>query len=195
MTRARTEVRDAFWEGDLGFVCNSRIADADLPDSTSLHWPDYAPRLLAGGRLPDLQGAPVASWVLARCALLCGTRFPYGYDAVSGSDGGNFWLSFICFTRDFKPVGTLAVAGGELDLGLYVTSRAPHAPHLLAEAFTAHLLGKPLDLKKCLLTVVYTDLADPEFFKKNIPYTFGWTRDRFVGRPAPEHAIDPHEYD
>ena len=87
-----------FWEGDVGFLCEERYHDVDLPGAVTTKRERVDQALLAGG-LPDLSGAPVASWLLARGARLAGKHFPYSYGQVVGSDGADYWLRFYCLSR------------------------------------------------------------------------------------------------
>jgi hypothetical protein len=194
MPTTKKQVSDAIWSSDVGFVCDTHFTDAQLPGASATSEP-YYDRVLAGsGRLPDLNGAPVASWVLARLARLASRRFPYEQGQVFGSDGGDFWFRFIAFTSELRPLGTLTVLGGESSVKLWAQISPASESQRVISAFTACLLAEPQGLARCQLTVAYTDFADPNHWKR-LPFVFGWDGQRFLARHAPEHAVSPEDFE
>ena len=188
----RTDAKDAFWQDDIGFVCNSNFTDAQLPGTCTTSLTDFHKTLSESGRLPDLGGAPVASWVLARLAALSAKRFPYHVGQIFGSDGGDYWLQFIAFTPKFQPLGLVSLSGGETAVQIWAQiSPASESERVLA-AFTETILVNPTDLTRTSLIVVCTDLADPNLWKK-MPFIFGWDGKRFLCEHAPEYAVNAED--
>jgi hypothetical protein len=74
--RDATAIPAAFWSGECGFVCEDHYREIDLPGALTLTRTAIEKTLESSGRLPRLDGAPVASWLLARIALLSADRFP-----------------------------------------------------------------------------------------------------------------------
>lgn len=194
MPTNKKQVPDAIWNSDVGFVCDAQFTDAALPGASAISEQQYDKLLAGSGRLPDLNGAPVASWVLARLAKLASQRFPYEPGQVFGSDGGDFWFRFIAFTSDLHPLGTLSLTGGESSVKLWAQISPASESKRVIDAFTACLLAEPQQLQRFRLTVACTDFTDPNHWKKP-PFVFGWDGKRFLADRAPEHAMSPEDFD
>ena len=91
-------------------------------------------------------------------------------------------------------MGSLYLLGDENRVFLGAESPPSSGPEKIVGAFTEILLADVTKLKKTHLTVVYTSVDDPNYWKK-IPYVFGWSGHRFIGYRDPEHAIDPSEFE
>jgi hypothetical protein len=192
MATPKKQVEDAFWSSGVGFVCVPLFTDAQLPGASAVSEPLYHDVLSRSGHVPDLNGAPLASWVLARVGKLASRRFPYHHGQVFGSDGGDFWLRFVAFTPEFRPLGTLSLTGDELTMKLWAQISPPSDPKQVIASFTECLLAQPRDLRSTQLTVIYTDFADPNHWKR-LPFVFGWDGNQFLGHHAPEHAVSPED--
>jgi hypothetical protein len=193
MTPAKKQVMEAMWSADVGFVCDTRFTDAQLPGASATSNAHYDQVLAASGRLPDLNGAPVASWVLARLAKLSSQRFPYEHGQVFGSDGGDFWFRFIAFTLELRPLGTLTLLADASSVKLWAQISPASESQRVIDGFTSCLLAEPQGLARCQLTVAYTNFADPNQWKR-LPFVFGWDGQRFLARHAPEHAVSPDDF-
>ena len=69
-------VPGAFGCGAIQFVCDRKFTNVRLPGSETEQFDCYAAELTASNCLPELNGVPVAAWLLARLAALSGDRFP-----------------------------------------------------------------------------------------------------------------------
>jgi hypothetical protein len=78
----RFEVERSDWESD-----SARGFHEDLEDSA------FDLRLTDTGRVPDLGGSPIASWLLARLARLTGDRL--GLASRENTDGGGYVVGFV----------------------------------------------------------------------------------------------------
>src|SRR5215472_11193614 len=107
MERDLKTVEGTFHSKGLTFVCEGTCHDVDLPGSAHYHCRTAQDRLIAAGKLPDLSGAPVASWLLARIARLAGKRFPYAYGEVAGSDSASYWVRYFVLSETAKPIAIL----------------------------------------------------------------------------------------
>jgi hypothetical protein len=150
---------------------------------------------MAAGTLPDLAGAPVASWLLARIARLAGKRFPYSYGEVAGSDAASYWVRYFVLSQAGKPVGILSVSGSARGIRLSLAHTSDVAAEAICDAFVAGLLEKPHDVARCRVVSVYTELTDPDC-RFVLPRVYGWDGKRFLNETAPEHALEaPGDYD
>ncbi len=150
---------------------------------------------MTAGTLPDLSGAPVASWLLARIARLAGKRFPYSYGEVAGSDAASYWVRYFVISQTGKPVGILSVLGTARDITLSLAHTSDTVPEEICAAFLAGLLHEPNNIARCRLVSVYTELTDPDC-RFALPRVYGWDGKRFFNETAPEHALEtPGNYD
>ena len=192
--RDPSKLADVIWSGEVGFMCEARYQDIDLPGALTAKREHVEQELLASGMLPDLSGAPIASWLLARVARLAGKHFPYSYGQVIGSDGADYWLRFYCLSRSGSPIGLLSCLGKQAGVVLAVRHLPGLEPNPLLDSFIHSLLAAPGDVSKCKVIVQYTEMSDPEVVF-HIPRVYGWDGRRFLNEGAPEHAVDPKEYE
>lgn len=193
---AEKPVPGAFGSGEIKFVCDRRFTNVQLPGSVSSQANDTASTLGESKRLPELNGAPVAAWALARLAALAGTRFPYTYGQIVGSDGDDYWIMALAFSSvgAIKPIGSVSLLGSRTYVKLWIDAIAPFTPEQVRDAFVAELLESPRDLRRAAVTVVYTSVEDPNH-GNHVPYTLGWDGSIFVHHEAPEKAIFPEDLD
>ena len=185
-----------FGDSDIGFVCDPRHVDASLPGAVNGTYNDFAELLIASGRLPPLGSAPVSAWVLARLAALCRPRFPFRYGELRGSDGDEYWLSFISFSTGagIHPTGKLSLLGGRSALRLFVHAAPSHSPSTLRDAFGSALLAAPTALRPACVVVVYTAIEDKDHWK-HVPYTLGWDGSDYLYHDSPEHSTSAEDYE
>ena len=183
-------VPGAFGKGEIKFVCDTKFANVRLPDSTALTVNDFASSILQSHRLPNLNNAPVSAWMLARLSALAGSRFPFSYGQIVGSDGDSYWIVALAFLSSgaIKPIGSMTLLGDRTNVKLFVDAVGPFTPEKVTEAFLEVLLESPNELRRALVTVVYTSVEDPNH-AKHMPYTLGWDGSSFIFRESPEHAI------
>ncbi|MES2694448.1 MAG: hypothetical protein V4773_13315 [Verrucomicrobiota bacterium] len=188
------DILGAFGVGPIRFVCDPKYTNVRLPGSVSLQENDFAAQLEFTGQLPVLGGAPIAAWVLARMASVAGPRFPYSYGQVFGSDGDDFWIVALAFStaEQVRPVGSVSILGGRNYVKLWLDIVAPVAPEDVKRAFQEALLAAPMELRRALVTVVYTAFEDPAH-ATHVPYTLGWDGTSFISRESPAHAVFPED--
>jgi hypothetical protein len=195
MERDLKVVEGAFRSKDFTFVCEGGYHDVDLPGSARYECRTAQGLLSAPGTLPELSGAPVASWLLARIARLAGKRFPHSYGEVLGSDAATYWVRFFVVAGAGKPVAILSVSGNARGIRISLAHTGDAAPEEICGAFVAGLLEKPADIARCRVVSVYTELTDPDC-RFAIPRVYGWDGKRFLNETAPEHALEaPGDYD
>jgi hypothetical protein len=151
------------------------------------------PRLTRSGKLPDLGGAPVASWLLARLGKLTDAGFPlFGEEE---NDGGGYLVEFLVFDDiDEIPVAEFQLQGnseGACILGYLASDCSPEA---IAEAFASALLADPEGLAPCQLSVIDLEWEEvPESYRP-IPNSYsrndyGWNGRDFFGSSNIRHQI------
>lgn len=188
------DIPGAFGAGAIRFVCDPKYTNIRLPGSVAVQENAFGTQLEACGRLPSLGGAPVATWVFARLASLAGSRFPYSYGQVFGSDGGDFWIVALVFStgEQVRPIGSVSIFGSRSYVKLWLDVVAPFTPEEVKIAFQEALLSAPMELRRALVTVIYTSFDDPAH-ARHVPYTLGWDGASFISREAPEHAVFPED--
>jgi hypothetical protein len=193
MTTERT-IPGAFGSGEVRFVCDSKFTNVRLPGSISIKEDDFGSALVGSGRLPSLAEAPVSAWLLGRLAALAGSRFPFSYGQVLGSDGDDYWIIALAFSSStgIKPVGSVSVLGSRSYVKLWIDATAPFSPTEVRMAFYEALVEKPTELGRAAITVVYTSFDDPAHGRR-VPYTLGWDGKSFISRESPEHAVFPED--
>lgn len=193
MITGRT-IPDAFGSGEVRFVCDRKFTNVSLPGSATLKDEDFGSALAESGRLPHLGETPVAAWLLGRLAALAGSRFPFSYGQVCGSDGDDYWIVALAFSSagEIKPIGSVSVFGSRSSVKLWIEAVAPHTPAKVRTAFYEALVEKPNKLCRAAVTVVYTSFDDPAH-ARHVPYTLGWDGKSLISREAPEHAVFPED--
>src|SRR5437867_4497041 len=93
--RFRFQVESSDWES-----ASARGFYRDLDDD------EFDLRLSDTGKVPDLAGAPIASWLLARLARLTDDRL--GLGGVEYSDGGGYMVEFVVNLLPAAPVSRKA---------------------------------------------------------------------------------------
>jgi hypothetical protein len=196
MERRLNELEGAFPSKGFTFVCEGTHHDVDLPGSKHYEYGKAQELLLSAGNLPELAGAPVASWVLARIARLAGKRFPYTYGQVAG-EAARYWVRYFVVSESGKPIGILLLSGNahEIRISLRHSNNLDLDPEQICQAFLTGLLEKPTDVARCRVVSVFTELIDIDS-RFAIPRVYGWDGKRFLNETAPEHAPEaPGDYD
>jgi hypothetical protein len=189
MERDLKAVEGAFRSKGFTFVCEASYRDVDLPGSARHDCRTAQTALVSSGALPNLSGAPVASWLLARVARLAGKRFPYSYGQVLGSDAAAYWMRYFVVSEVGKPLGILSLSGNSRDIKISLTYTTDAVPEEICEAFFAGLLEKSSDVARCRIVSIYTELTDPDC-RFVLPRVYGWDGKRFLNETAPEHALE-----
>jgi hypothetical protein len=109
-------------------------------------------RLVKTGRVPELHGAPVASWLLARLARITDGGFPSS--GKERNDGGGWCVDFVVYTEDGRPVATFQLQG-DMRGAAVLGDRAAECPaEEVLQALVDRLVDAPDDLIESRLTVV-----------------------------------------
>lgn len=170
----------------------------------------FGDRLSRRGPLPELSGAPLGSWVLARLARLAATGL--GLGGEEHIDGGGYVIEFAAYEAPpARPRQPLLFDPGEYlqrdelvavfqlqadaDGVVVIGDRAVTCSvEGLLEAFAAALTLAPAEISPCELAVVDPDwFADPGAFRprptRGSRNRYGWDGTRFLGadniRPTP----------
>ncbi|HEY7314880.1 MAG TPA: hypothetical protein VH643_36375 [Gemmataceae bacterium] len=138
---------DAFATESYWFLLDDAVADIRWEDGPGIE-DDFDKRLAESGRLPELAGAPVASWVAARLARL--TSGLPGRTTDQQVDGGVFHLDFLVFDRDRTQLGSVQIQADWM--GVAICCVGPNAGQVLTE-LTACLLAEPEEVARCRLEV------------------------------------------
>jgi hypothetical protein len=192
--RDPSQLNDAIWVEDIGFIAHNGRYDPEFPHRTFTERKDLEKTLRKSGKLPDLGRAPIASWYLARLAHLCGKRFPYKYGGVLGSDGADYWLRMYCLKRPATVSGILHCTGKQTEIRLSLQHQESENAAPVLDKFIRALLQAPAELSRCKVIVQYTEFTDPDL-KFHIPRVYGWNGLRYFNEGAPQHAIDPDDYE
>jgi hypothetical protein len=197
----RFEVEGSDWETDLARGFHEYLED----DAFDL-------RLTSTGSVPDLDGSPIASWLLARLARL--TDDELGLAEREDTDGGGYVVEFVMYRVSIDWAEEAASSGQrflfnvaefqrpvELEIpiasfqfqadmeGAAVIGR--RAVDCLAdevlEAFAAAILAAPADLRPRELIVRDPEWKlDPEMYTprpfKGSRNSYGWDGFQFLGR-------------
>jgi hypothetical protein len=172
---------------------------------------DFVLRLTGSGKVPDLGGAPVASWLLARLGRLTGDRL--GLAGVADVDGGGYMVEFVVYRIPARPEDRKAtfmepllfnmdevyvnieperpVASFQFQAGMEGTAvigrRAADCPaEAVLDALASALLVAPSELSPRELVVRDPEWKlDPEMYRprpvKGSRNWYGWDGSRFLG--------------
>lgn len=192
--RDASAIPAAFWFGECGFVCEEHYREIEFPGALTLTRTAIDKKLLSSAALPSLDGAPVASWLLARIALLSAGTFPFTYGQVVGSDGADYLVRFYCLISPATPGGILYCSGSSKGVSFSLRHPGEQSGDKILDAFQSALLERPSEVARCRVVVQHTEMTDPEL-AFHVPRVYGWDGRRYLNEQAPEHAIDPSEYD
>jgi len=171
----------AFWHGDFGFLIDrSHLPLSAVKELSAFRDDRFADFLESSSRLPILNGAPVASWLLPRLAEV--TRGSINLDDQERvrNDGGCVFLKWISFTKEMKPrafFNLLCYSNRIIIQGKCMSNTVPCD---LASAFISPLLEHPEGLRKWKVLVTDTDPPNAPG-KLGRTYVFGWDGAKFLG--------------
>jgi hypothetical protein len=138
----------AFWSGDLGFAIDVLRELSNCRIERSRHQKTgIAEFLEQSGRLPDLNGAPVASWVLSRLFVMTKGNLEIDETELLHNDGGCVWLDFKVFSRSFNPRGFLELFCYSNRINVVVQGLETMDAEQVACAFLDGLQADPLNLR------------------------------------------------
>jgi hypothetical protein len=168
---------------------------------------DFGLRLTRSGYLPDLDGAPLASWLLARLARL--TDDGLGVFGEEHNDGGGFMVEFVVYLlpkspdpRQLllfdleqsevplvpeRPVASFQFQGAMDGVGI-VGQRVPNcAGEDILDALEAALFAAPNELMACEVTIYDPEWEQDPLIYIPVPHedsrnVYGWDRDEFLGK-------------
>jgi hypothetical protein len=195
----RFEVEGSDWESDSARGCHE-----DLEDGA------FDLRLTSTGRVPDLGGSPIASWLLARLARLTDDRL--GLASREDTDGGGYLVEFVVyrvnvdweeevatgqrflfnmaeFERPIEPENPIASFQFQADMegAAVIGRRAAGCPaEEVLEAFATAIIAAPADLLPRELVVRDPEWKlDPEMYMprptKSSRNSYGWDGFQFLG--------------
>lgn len=171
----RFEVDDGFGVVELG----ERLLELEIDDLDA--------RLAASAELPPLDGAPIASWILARlAALVAGGDLGLTPGLVEHIDGGVFVLDFVV-ARAGVLVAKVQLQAGMIGAGLLGVVRSDEAPGALASALVRALGAAPAAVAAVEVRIVDPEWAlEPEVFSpppsSESVGRFGYDGARYLGR-------------
>jgi hypothetical protein len=183
-----------FQQGDFTFGFDpGTYSDCRFTDDYR-RYNDYGKFLRQSARLPDLQGAPVAAWALARLAALGGSAFPRTYGEAWGNTAECYCINVLAFNPgDPVAVASLRLNGGRTQLQLEVSVAPPRTPDAIRDTFTAALLESPATLAPACAHITYYDLShgleDELARRKSPPFRIGWDGAGFIHEDAEEPAF------
>ena len=199
--RFRFQVEGSNWESD-----SARGFHEDLQDDA------FDLRPIGTGKVPDLGGSPIASWLLVRLARLTDNRL--GLAEREDTDGGGYMVELVVYRVDAelknrtatseqpflfnmaefeRPVEPeIAVASFQFQVNMQgATVVGQRAADCRAEevlkAFAAALLSAPADLLPRQLVVRDPEWKlDPEMYRprpdKRSQNEYGWDGSQFFGK-------------
>ncbi len=169
------------------FSFRAEGADSDLGLDEALDGDDFGLYLSKFGAVPDLAGAPVASWLLARIGRMTDDApgVPlYGREWV---DGGGWMTEFVVYIEPDQPVGAFQLQADVESAAVIGDRTANVQADEILDALASAIMSEPLGLARCELTVI-----DPEWKHDPAMYDprpvrgtrnhYGWDGDHFLGR-------------
>ncbi len=150
----------SFRTTDFTFAVISSQAALSVRFECHFDWfPDE--ELEAAGRLPALQGAPAASWVLAR---LRGLDESIPAENLEHTDGGGYCLELAVAAGE-KVVATFQLQGGMEGVAVLGSAVDAETADRVHEQFVQSLGESPADVAECVYTVIDPDWSmDPDGF-------------------------------
>ena len=182
----------AFQYGGYWFLTDRSLEQ--MPGSVFCPPLDFLEVARSDSRLPNLSGAPVASWLLARICSMTRGRTPYSYDFVQGSDGNDFYLGFTCHLDDGTLVGSVSFFASADHITLHASAVPPVNAESLREAIRKAVFASPHRVARSRVTVTWTS-GELEAARTSTPRVYGFDGDRYLDELAPQHTIDWSEYD
>lgn len=141
-------------------------------------------QLQATNKLPDLNGAPVASWLLARLLALTDNGFE---DQVrERNDGGGFVLEFVVYNDADDPVASFQLQGNTEGIAILGERSGDHSNDAIVHAFVSATVDAPVDLQQCRHLIKDPEWRhEPDAFSptpvKGSTNRYGWDGTRFLG--------------
>jgi hypothetical protein len=142
-----------FWHFDFGFVADGSAGESAFPGGESYEVLEFAERLQSSKRLPELNSAPVASWVLARLFDLTKGHMPSKPVAMVAGPMAEYFVSLIAVTRELKPAAFLHLSGRQDMVILQTSTPEGTSAFDVIHAFYSALITAPLELHPCQWSV------------------------------------------
>jgi hypothetical protein len=142
----------SFSANGLTFTADDGYTEVEIDGGAELHEEELDRAILATARVPDLNGAPLASWILARIAHLVGARL--GSTAVEVCEGGVFVLDFVLSDATGERIGKVQVQAGWIGAGVLGVVAASVRPELVVRALVSVLAAEPESVGLCEIRVV-----------------------------------------
>jgi hypothetical protein len=143
----------SFRADGLVFVEDDGYAEVELAEPVDLYEEAFDGRLVETGRVPDLFGSALASWILARIAHLTDRAF-----AIEGEievcDGGVFVLDFVVQDEGGEARGKVQIQAGTIGAGVLGVLESSLPPERVVRAILSALTSEPTALRACEIRVV-----------------------------------------
>jgi hypothetical protein len=183
--RFRFQVESSDWVHD-----EARGFNEDLYDDG-----DLGLRLAGSGRVPDLGGAPLASWLLARLARLTDGRL--GLAGEEHNDGGGYVVEFVVYAEPEQAVASFQLQADMEGAGVVGQRVADCPAEEVLGALAAALLAAPDELMARELAVRDPEWElDPEMYKprpvEGTCNQYGWDGQHFLGKDNVRDADHSH---
>src|SRR5262245_15096791 len=108
---------------------------------------EFDSRLTSSGRVPDLNGAPIASWALARLRKMTDDGFPA--EEKERNDGGGYLLHFVVYVDPEMPVAAFQFQGTTEGIGIVGDRAADCSAEEIINAMASALVAEPSALMEC----------------------------------------------
>jgi hypothetical protein len=173
----------AFWHEDFGFLLDRSCIDVPVvPTSETKAFREnrVAEICESSGRLPNLNGAPVASWFLPRLVEVSRGGIYLDDGEHLNNDGGDVCLYWVAFTKTLKPRSFFKLHCYSNRITMDGTCMPNTEPADLVAAFLAPLLENSSAIRVWRVSVRDTDPPNaPGTFGRS--YVFGWDGIKFLG--------------
>lgn len=163
----------AFWHDDFGFLFDrTHLPVASTTEMQEFEDSSVAEKLEANGLLPNLNGAPVASWVLPRLVEITRDGINLDDGERLRNDGGCVFLKWVAFTRSLTPRAFFSLLCYSNRITAFGHRMANTQASDLMSAFIAALIEEPYAIRKWRVSVI--DMDPPKTpGKRGRTYVFG----------------------
>lgn len=144
-------------------------------------------RLQRFGSVPELDGAPIASWLLARLGRMTDDGLSFPLFDKQRNDGGGWCSDFVVYDNAERPIAAFQFQA-DMQGAAVIGNRSADVPSdTLLDALAAALMAVPTSIQECRLTVIDPDWKhEPDAYHpvpvKGSRNTYGWDGAQFFGR-------------
>jgi hypothetical protein len=163
----------SFESGAFLFVADDGYTALELEGAEEIQDDAVDRALSERGGMPDLQGAPIASWVLARLVHLGGDVG--SGEAVEVCEDALYVADFLVYAKDGRGAAKIQVQGGTIGVGILGMAAGGVDRRAIVEALIDRLIQSPSDLAIAEVRVI-----DPAWDGE--PNRYGFDGRAFLGR-------------